>query len=88
MPIIGRNPTRGLEGTCEYPMVSHGKPVKSQPLIHSKDVQINGIKKRLDFRCKENHPIMPIKEAQNRQNKKVLKQDSHVGMPPYVLRLI
>jgi|APGre2960657468_1045069.scaffolds.fasta_scaffold06595_7 hypothetical protein len=88
MPIIGRNPTRGLEGTCEYPMVSHGKPVKSQPLIHSKNVQINGIKKRLDFRCKENHPVIPIKEAQKRQNKKVLKQDSHEGIPPYVLRLM
>jgi hypothetical protein len=69
-------------------MVSHGKPVKSQPLIHSKNVQINGIKKRLDFRCKENHPVIPIKEAQKRQNKKVLKQDSHEGIPPYVLRLI
>jgi hypothetical protein len=53
--------------------VSHGKPVKIQPLIHSKNVQINGIKKKFDFRCKENHPIMPIKEAQKRQNKKVLK---------------
>ena len=68
--------------------MSHGKPVKTQPLIHSKNVQINGIKKRLDFLCKENHPIRPVKKAQKRQNKKVLKQDNQEGMPPYVLRLM
>jgi len=68
--------------------VSHGKPVKTQPLIHSKNVQINGIKKKLDFLCKENHPIIAVKKAQKRQNKKVLKQDNQEGMPPYVLRLI
>jgi hypothetical protein len=69
-------------------MVSHGKPVKNQPLIHSENVQKNGIKKRLDFRCKEIHPTMPIKKAKKRQNKKVLKYANHEGMPPYVLRLM
>jgi hypothetical protein len=56
-------------------MVSHGKPVKSQPLIHSKNVQKNGIKKRLDFLCKENHPIMPIKEAQKSEARNPLKEN-------------
>jgi hypothetical protein len=63
--------------------VSHGKPVKNQPLIHSKNVQINGIKKRLDFRCKASHPTIATKKAKKRQNKKVLKYASHEGMPPY-----
>jgi predicted amidohydrolase len=68
--------------------VSHGKPVKNQPLIHSKNVQINGVNIKLDFRYEESHPIAPIKKAKKMQNKKVLRTESHGGMPPNVLRLI
>ena len=68
--------------------MSHGKPVKNQPLIHSKNVQINGIKKKLDFRCKAIHPTIPIKKAKKRQSKKVLKYANHDGIPPNVWRLM
>jgi hypothetical protein len=68
--------------------VSHGKPVRNHPLIHSKNVQINGIKKTLDLRCEAIHPTIPIKKAEKRQNKNVLKYANHEGIPPYVLRLI
>jgi len=68
--------------------VSQGNPVKNQPLIHSRNVQINGVNIKLDFRYEESHPIAPIKKAKKMQNKKVLKTESHEGIPPNVLRLI
>src|SRR5258706_8138643 len=34
-PRRGAKPASGLDGTCDVPSVSHGKPVKSQPRSHS-----------------------------------------------------
>ncbi len=68
--------------------MSHGNPVKNQPLIHSNNVQINGIKKKLDFRCEDSNQTMKIKKDKKRQNKKVLKYANHGGMPPYKFRLM
>lgn len=34
----GANPTNGLEGTCEYPIVNQGKPVNKVPRSHSHNI--------------------------------------------------
>jgi hypothetical protein len=39
-PTTGANPASGLDGTCDMPMVIHGKPVKIEPRTHSKAVNV------------------------------------------------